>query len=130
MNQLPAWRVNKCAVHYVTGSEFHLLTERTNVNGLVTLNTPGVVVGWSKTIFDSLAFGEDEFVVFKPAVPARGGCYRLVHAFHYWCALNAEAVEQVIGFGVHVSSRCFSSSLTFDNLGVTQGQEQRDRKEK
>src|SRR6185295_501647 len=74
VNQLPAGCVNKCAVRNVTGSEFHLLSESTNVNELVTRSTSGVVVGWSKTIFDSLVFGEDEFVIFKPAVPARGGC--------------------------------------------------------
>jgi hypothetical protein len=101
----------------VTGSEFHLLTERTYVNGLMALNTSGVVVGWSKTIFDSLAFGEDEFVIFKPAVPARGGCYRLVHAFFNWGTLNAEAVEEVVSFGVHVGGRRLGGGLTFDSLG-------------
>ena len=101
----------------MTGSEFHLLSEPTNVNELVTLSASHIVVGWSKTIFDRLAFGEDEFVIFKPAVPARGGCYRFIDAFDDRCSLNAEAVEQVIGFGVHVGSRCLGCSLTFDALG-------------
>jgi hypothetical protein len=98
----------------MTGSEFHLLSEPTNVNELVTLSASHIVVGWSKTIFDRLAFGEDEFVIFKPAVPARGGCYRLVHAFHYWGAFHAETIEQVISFGVHIGGRRLSCSLTFD----------------
>jgi hypothetical protein len=68
----------------------------------VTLHTTYVVVGWSKTIFDSLAFREDEFVVFKPAVSARGGWLWFVDAFVDRCALHAETVEQVVGLGVIV----------------------------
>jgi hypothetical protein len=81
----------------------------------VTFNTTDVVVSWPKTIFDSLTFGKDEFVVFKPAVPARGGCYRLIHAFLNWGAFDAETIEEVIGLGVHISGQSFGSSLAFNS---------------
>src|ERR1043165_10083776 len=96
----------------------------------MTLDAGSAVIGWSKTIGDRLAFGKDRFFFFKPAVPARCGCYRLVHAFHDWGALYAEAVEQVVSLGVHVGGRCFSCSLAFDRLGRAQGQAERDREGK
>src|SRR5262249_33543302 len=120
MNQLPAGCVDKKTVGNVTGPEFHLLAEGANVNGLVTFNTAYVVIRWSKTIFDIFAFREDEFVVFESAVPARGRCYRFIDAFVDRCALNAEAVEQIIGFGIHVGGQCLGSSLTDDRLGLAQ----------
>ena len=87
----------------------------------MTLNASDAVIRWSKSVFDILAFGEDEFVVFKPAVPARGGCYRFVHAFDYWSSQRAETVKKVVGFGIHVGGRCFGCSLTLDSLGLAQG---------
>ena len=63
----------------------------------MTFNTGDSVIGWPNTICNRLAFGEDEFVIFKPAVPARGGGYRLVHAFHDWRTLYAETVEESCG---------------------------------
>src|SRR6185369_7248075 len=117
MNQLPARCVDESTIGNMTGPEFHGLAKCADVNRLVTFNTTDVVIRWSKTVFDSLAFREDGFVVFESAVPARGGCYRFVDAFDDRCSLNAEAVEQVIGFGVHVGSRCLGCSLTFDSLG-------------
>src|SRR6185369_16591075 len=127
MNQLPAGCIDERAVHEVTGPEFHCLAKGANVNRLVAFNTAYVVVSWSKTIFDILAFREDEFVVFESAVPARGGCYRFIDAFDDRCTFDAEAVEQVIGFGVHVSGRRLGCSLASDRLGFAQGYEERDR---
>src|SRR5689334_25208221 len=95
----------------------------------MALDAGRAVVRWSKTIFDRLTFGEDGFVVFKPAVSARCGCYRLVHAFLDWSALYAEAVEQVVSFGVHVGSRCFRSSLTLNGWGRAHGRGDRDGEE-
>src|SRR5690349_18853570 len=95
----------------------------------MALDTSCAVIRWSKTIFDRLAFGEDEFVIFKPAVPARGGCYRLVHAFLDWSALDAETVEEVVSFGVHVGGRRFGCTLTGDRIGRAQRYEERDREE-
>src|SRR6185369_9375557 len=121
MNQLSTWCIDESAVHQMPSSKFHLLTECTNVHRLVAFNAADVVVSWSKTIRDGLTFREDEFVVFKPAVAARGGRHRFVDAFVDRGSPNAETVEQVIGFGVHVGGRCLGCSLTFDNLGFAQG---------
>src|ERR1051325_6322695 len=85
----------------------------------MALDTSRAVIGWPKTVFDRLAFGEDEFVIFKPAVPARSGCYRLVHAFLNWSAFNTETVEEVVSLGVHVGGWGFGGRLTFDWLGGT-----------
>ncbi len=121
MNQLPAGCINEIAIGDVTGPEFHLLAECSDVNRLVTFDAADVVIGWSKTVFDCFAFGEYELVVFEPAIAASGGRLRFVYAFVDRCALDAEAVEQVIGFGVHVGGQCFGCSLTFDRLGRAQG---------
>src|SRR6185503_19010635 len=105
----------------MAGPEFHLLSECSDVNRLVTFDTSDVVIRWPKTIFDCFALRENEFVVFKSPVAASRGCYRFVYAFIYGCALNAETVEQVVSFGVHVGCQCFGCSLTFDSLGRAQG---------
>jgi hypothetical protein len=79
----------------------------------VALNTTYIVVGWSKTIIDILSFAEDELVIFKATVSS--GCWRywFGYAVIDWGATCAEVVEEVIGFGVHVSRECFGGRLTF-----------------
>jgi hypothetical protein len=82
----------------------------------VAFNAANVIVGWSKTILDSFAFGENEFVVLKPAIAAGGWRDGFVYAFDDWRAFDTETVKEVIGLGVHVGRECFSRGLTFDWL--------------
>jgi hypothetical protein len=82
----------------------------------VTFNASHVVVGWSKTVLDSFTFGENEFVVFKPAIAARGWRLWFVYTFVDRHTFHAKTVEEIIGLRVHVGRECFGGGLTLDGL--------------
>jgi hypothetical protein len=95
----------------------------------VAFNAAYIVIGWSKTIRDSFAFGEYELVIFKPAIAASGGWLSVGYAFIDRCAPRTKTIKKVIGFGVHVGGECFGGRLTFDSLRGAQGYDERHRKQ-
>jgi len=97
---------------------------------LMALNTTNVVVGWSKAIICRFAFAEDEFIVFESSISS--GCWRFWFgdALIDGSATSAEVIEEVIGFGVHVSSESFGGRLTFHGLRNTEGQDEGNRKQR
>jgi hypothetical protein len=103
------------------GPEFHRLAERSNINRLMALNTTNVVVGWSKAIICRFAFAEDEFIIFESSISSGGRRFWFGDAFIDWGAACAEVIEEVIGFGVHVSSESFGGRLTFYCLRNAEG---------
>src|SRR4026208_1230672 len=96
------------------GTKLHCLTKCSNVNRLVTFDTPDVVVGWPKSIINSFTFAEDKLVVFKCAVTPTCGWFGFGNALVDRSTTYTKTIKEVVGLGIIVGRECFGCALAFD----------------